>query len=87
MNLKQATDLWDTVTLDLGKGAASLYQIASGEWVIRIRAGDFWLWSPQDYKAYRGQAMAPVQAPSSEEERSYSQGISTGETFQLALPA
>ncbi len=53
MNQKQATELYDYIMMDLGPDAASLYQVASGDWVVRLKARDYWLWSFGDWTAYR----------------------------------
>jgi len=52
LNLKQAEELLDSVIWDLGAEAAKLRQLGSGEWVVVIRRGCFWLWNESDYPKY-----------------------------------
>lgn len=52
MNRQQALELAEYIHADRGRDAARAYQIASGEWIVRLKARDYWLWCPGDYAAY-----------------------------------
>jgi hypothetical protein len=51
MTKAQAYALLDAIFLDGLDG--SVYRVANGEHVVRIKRGDFWLWNASDYGLYQ----------------------------------
>ncbi len=85
MTEEQARRLWDYTTTALGDNNSRMHQLGNGEWVVRIRAKDYFLWGFEDWTVYAHDLKAKAKAERKAQRRDVQRAIDTQESYRLVL--
>jgi hypothetical protein len=85
MDKMTAAQLLDHAVTTAGANGAYLYRIANGEYVVRIRAKDFWLWTWQDLTVYAHDLKKRRNRERKAADRAAIVGISPQEVYRAIL--